>query len=200
LQHTRAAGDLASNSLSLSFAVLLPCSAGLALLADSAVQLYPSGEFDSAAPVLVALCGALVWLGPSIVCATLLTGAGRLRAIIGAYAVAVPVQAGVCLLLVTEYAAVGVAIGTVVGNALMGSLLVRAARGLGMVVDYRAILRQLIATAGMSLIVFATWGMPVVLSVLAGFVTYAAALWMIAPADSPERRLAADLVARWRTG
>ncbi len=198
LQLTSAASELASNSMSLSFAVLIPASAGLALLADSAVLLYPSGEYEAAAPVLIALCGALVWLGPSIVCATFLTGAGRLRPILSAYLVAVPVQGLVSLLLVADYAAVGVAIGTVVGNALMGVLLIRSARGLGMPVAYRVILRQLLATGVMALVVTATQGMLVVISVLVGFLTYAGALWMIAPAGSPERRLLADVVSGWR--
>jgi O-antigen/teichoic acid export membrane protein len=200
LQLTRAANDLASNSMSLSFAVLIPASAGLALLADSAVLLYPSGEYEAAGPVLIALCGALVWLGPSIVCATFLTGAGRLRPILGAYAVALPVQAVVSLLLVADYAAVGVAIGTVVGNALMGLLLLRSARGLGMAIAHRVILRQVLATGLMALAVTATQGMPVVISLLVGFLTYVGALWMIAPVESPERRLVADVVSRWRTG
>jgi O-antigen/teichoic acid export membrane protein len=198
LQLTSAANDLASNSISLSLAVLIPASAGLALLADSAVLLYPSGEFEAAAPVLFTLCGALVWIGPSIVCATFLTGAGRLRSILAAYMVAVPVQAAVSLLLVADQAAVGVAIGTVVGNALMGILLIRSARGLGMEIAYRVILRQVIATVLMALVVTATQGMLVVISVLVGFVIYVGALWAIAPVGSPERQLVADIVSRWR--
>jgi O-antigen/teichoic acid export membrane protein len=198
LQLTSSANDLASNSMSLSFAVLIPASAGLALLADSAVRLYPSGEFEAAAPVLVALCGALFWLGPSIVCATFLTGAGRLTPILRAYAVAVPVQAAVSLLLVAKHAAVGVAIGTVVGNALMALLLVRAAHGLGMGIAYPVILRQLLATGLMALVVAALSNLPIAIPLIVGFVIYLGALWAIAPPESQERRLLADVVSRWR--
>lgn len=198
LQHTSAANDLASNSLSLSLAVLIPACAGLALLADPLVRLYPSGEYDAAAPVLIVLSGALVCLGPGTVCATFLTGAGRLRAILEAYVIAVPVQVGVSLLLVRDHAAVGVAIGSLAGNAAMALLLLRAARGLGMSIAYRVILRQLIATGLMALIVSATRDLPLAIPVILGLVAYAAALWVIAPVESAERRLVANVVSRWR--
>ena len=137
LQLTNTANDLAGNSLSLSLGVLIPACTGLALLADSVVRLYPSGEYDAAGPVLAALSGALLCLAPSIVCASFLTGAGRLRAVMQAYGVAVPVQVGVSLLLVADYAAVGVAIGTLLGYATLTLILIRAARGLGMWIAYR---------------------------------------------------------------
>ncbi len=198
LQLTNAANDLASNSLSLFLAVLIPACAGLALLADPLVRLYPSGEFDAAGPVLIVLSAALVCIGPGTVCATLLTGAGRLRAIIEVYAVVVPVQVGVSLLLVIDHAAVGVAIGTLVGNVTMALLLLRAARGVGMWIAYRVILRQVIATGLMALIVAATRDLPLAIPVILGLVAYAGALWVIAPVESPERRLVADVVSRWR--
>lgn len=198
LQLTNTANDLAGNSLSLSLGVLIPACTGLALLADPVVRLYPSGEYDAAAPVLAALSGALLCLAPSIVCASFLTGAGRLRAVMQAYGVAVPVQAGVSLLLVADYAAVGVAIGTLLGYATLTLILIRAARGLGMWIAYRVILRQIAATAVMALAVAATRNLPLAIPVLVGFVAYAGALWLIAPVGSPERRLVAGVVSRWR--
>ena len=198
LQRTNTANDLASNSLSLSSGVLLPACTGLALLADSVVRLYPSGEYDAAGPVLAALCGALLCLAPSIVCASFLTGAGRLRAIMGAYLVAVPVQVSVSLLLVADHAAVGVAIGTLLGYATLTFILIGAARGLGMWIAYRVILRQVTATAVMALVVAATRSLPLAIPVLVGFVAYVGALWTIAPVESPERRLVAGVVSRWR--
>jgi O-antigen/teichoic acid export membrane protein len=198
LQLTNAANDLASNSLSLSLAVLIPASVGLALLADSAVGLYPSGGFDAAAPVLMILCAGLVCLGPGVVCASFLTGAARLRPIIGAYAFALPVQGAASLLLVTEHAAVGVAIGTLLGYTTFTALLLRSACGLGIWIDHRMILRQLMATALMALVVAASRDLPFAIPVILGLVSYAGALGLIAPVDSPERHLVAALVSRRR--
>jgi hypothetical protein len=60
------------------------------------------------------------------------------------------------------------------------------------------ILRQLVATALMALIVAAIRELPLAIPVTAGFLVYAGALWVISPAESPERRLVADIVSRWR--
>ena len=114
------------------------------------------------------------------------------------YAVAVPVQVGVSLLLVRDHAAIGVAIGTLAGNAAMALLLLRAARGLGMWIAYRVILRQVFATGLMALIVVATRDLPLAIPVILGLVAYAGALWVIAPVESPERRLVAGVLSRWR--
>ena len=198
LKFTNTANDLASNSLALFSAVLIPACTGLALLADSVVRLYPSREYDAAAPVLRVLSGAIVFLGPSIVCATFLTGAGRLRVIMEAYAVAVPVQGAVSLLLVSDHAAVGVATGTLFGQATLSAFLLRASTGLGMRIAYPVILRQVVSAALMALVVAATRSLPIAVPVVVGSLTYAGALWVIAPLESPERRVLADLASRWR--
>jgi O-antigen/teichoic acid export membrane protein len=198
LKFTDTASNLASNSLALISAVLVPACTGLALLADSMVQLYPSREYDAAAPALMVLSGCLVFLGPSIVCATFLTGAGRVRVIIKAYAVAAPIQAGLSLALVNDHAAVGVAAATVLGHAVLAALLLRASMVLGMRIAYRVILRQILSAALMALVVAATRELPIIVTVIAGCLIYAGALWTIAPRESPERRVVADVASHWR--
>jgi hypothetical protein len=50
----------------------------------------------------------------------------------------------------------------------------------------------------MALVVAATRSLPLAIPVLVGFVAYVGALWTIAPVESPERRLVAGVVSRWR--
>ena len=58
---------MARRSMDLFTAVLIPAVVGLVLLAEQAVALYPSRQFDAAAPVVQILTLGILFSGPSMV-------------------------------------------------------------------------------------------------------------------------------------
>ena len=128
----------------------MPSAIGLALLSEQLVTLYPSGEFAAAAPVLRILAAALVVLGPATVCAIYLTGAGRLKTILGAYAVTLPVQVVANLMLIPRWGAVGAAAATVVAHASQALMLAGFLIARGLRFPVAAFARHAVATTGMA--------------------------------------------------
>jgi O-antigen/teichoic acid export membrane protein len=187
---------MARNVIETFYLVLLPSVVGLVLLAPQAVALYPSGEFSAAAPVLQALAPALLFLPPVTVCASHLTAAGRLRQIIAAYGVALPLQVVANLLLIPRYGAVGAAMATVLAYGTLAAALVVASLGLGIRFPWASIGRQMLAAGLMGGCVFAINDLPVLIPVALGAIVYVAAVLLLAPSSSLERRLLTEVMAR----
>ena len=181
------------DSIRLFSAVLLPSAVGLALLAVPAMALYPSGQFGAAAPVLAVRALGLIPAGFDTVCATYLTGLGRLRGIIGAYAVTIPVQIAGNFWLIPDHGATGAAISAVVAETVLGVILVLLAARTGIRIPGGDFLRHTLCVAVMGAVVFVLrdWVLPV--PVLAGGLVYGALLYTTAGPESIEKRLVAVL-------
>jgi O-antigen/teichoic acid export membrane protein len=191
-----AASEVGRDGLHVFSCVLTPCAVGMALLCESAVALYPSGEFAAAAPVLRVLAIGIAFSGLSSVCTTYLTGRGGVNAILWAYALALPVQLACSAAWVGEHGAVGVAAGTVAAQGVLcASNLVSVSR-LGMAIPLRALARHALASVAMAAVVWPLREGFVAVPALAGVVVYAAALFAISPAGSLERALFAQLQSR----
>lgn len=188
------------HTLQLFSAVLLPTAVGLAILADRAVQLYPSGGFADSAVVLRILAGGFCFLSLASVSATILTGNGRLRPIVAAYAIALAGQAIVNLSLIPKYGAVGAAVGTVTGSVLLAITLVSAVRRVGVEYPLASLLGHLGPTALMGAAVFATRSLPLALPLTAGVVAYATGVLLLSPPRSIERSLASEVICYLKRG
>ncbi len=190
------ANAVGRDGLQVFSAVLTPSALGLALLCESAVALYPSGEFAAAAPVLRILALGIACSGLSSVCTTFLTGRGRVGSILGAYAFALPVQVGCAIWWVESHGAVGVAAATVAAQGILCVSNLASAARLGMGIPGRALLRHALAATAMAGAIWPCRELFVLLPALLGMGVYSAALLAISPAASLERRAAALLFAR----
>lgn len=195
---TEDAAGVAYNSLLVFSVVLVPSAIGMSLLAEHAVSLYPSGDFADAAPVLSILAISLAFLGSTMVCATYLTAIGRLWTILGAYALALPLQVIANLILIDLAGAIGVAIATVIAHAALAIGLVVVVVAAGTRVPFAAFARHLAAAAGMALVILATRNGPMVVAVCAGGLSYAVFLFLFSRPESIERRLLGVVLERWR--
>ncbi len=169
------------------------------LLADQAVALYPSGQFGAAAPVVRVLTCGLLFSGPSIVIGTLLTGVGRLWSMILGFAVAIPVQVAVNVVLAPTYGAVGTAAAFFASSAALLLVRLASARSLGVSLPWAALARQAVAAALMGVAVVATRELFLAVPIALGGLVYAGALLAISPADALERRAFAALRERLRS-
>jgi O-antigen/teichoic acid export membrane protein len=194
----RGAGLVGRDGLHTFSAVLTPCAVGLAVLCEGAVALYPSGEFAAAAPVLRILALGIACSGLSSVCTTFLTGRGRVGSILRAYAVALPVQVGLGMLWVGDRGAAGVALATVLAQALLCTANLASAARLGLVIPGAALLRHAVAAGLMGLAIWPARGLFVALPAALGALVYAGALLALSPAGSLERSGLALLLARAR--
>jgi len=177
-------------------AVLLPAATGLYVLAESAVALYPSGEFAAAAPVLRILALGIACTSISSVCSTFLTGQGRVSAILRAYAFALPVQVVLCWFGVADGGAVAVARGTVAAQVVLATGIVAAASASGLSIPWAGIARHLIASAIMAAAIAPLSEHFFAIPALVGLLVYPIVLLLICPAGSLERKLAGNLVER----
>lgn len=191
--------EIARQGIQVFTAVLMPAALGLALLAESAVALYPSGEFAAAAPVLRVQALGLLFTCTTAVGITFLTGQGRVRQILFAYAAALPVKAVLCALLARSHGALGVAWGTVAAQGVLCAVVHLGTRSCGLRLPWAALLRHLAAAAIMCAAVAPLRELFFPVPMAAGAAVYAAALLAICPSESLERRLAAQLVARVRS-
>ncbi len=196
----KGASEVGRDGLHTFSAVLTPCAVGLALLCESAVALYPSGEFAAAAPVLRILALGVACSGLSSVCTTFLTGRGRVGAILRAYALALPVQVGLGMLWVGGHGAAGVAAATVLAQLLLCAANLGSAARLGMAIPWAALLRHAAAAGLMGLAIWPARGLFVALPAALGALVYAGLLLALSPAGSLERRGLALLWGRARAG
>lgn len=180
--------------------VLMPAAAGLAMLSESAVALYPSGEFGEAAPVLQVLALGIACTCMNSVCATYLTGQGRVNAILRAYAVALPVQAALCWMWIGSDGAVGVARGTVCAQVILCIGIVGTAQRNGLRLPWIGVGRHLLAAGLMALAIAPIRELFFPISVASGVLVYAGVLLVICPAKSFERTIGAALVAKATSG
>jgi O-antigen/teichoic acid export membrane protein len=187
------------DALQIFSAVLIPSAVGLALLCDQVVALYPSGQFADAAPVLRILAASLIALGPATVCGVYLTGVGRLPAILGTYAVTLPVQVVANLLLIPRWGAVGAAAATFTAHASLSLIFAGLLVTSGIRLPFAAFARHAVASAGMAGVVLLTRSLPLPVPLATGAISYFALLLLISGNRSLERRLLAAAVERWRT-
>jgi O-antigen/teichoic acid export membrane protein len=186
------------DALQVFSAVLMPSAVGLALLCEQVVGLYPSGEFADAAPVLRILAASLIALGPATVCGVYLTGVGRLPAILGTYAVALPIQVVANLLLIPRWGAVGAAAATFTAHASLALMFAGLLVASGIRLPLAAFARQAAASAGMAGVVLLTRSLPLPVPLATGAMSYVVLLLLISGKQSLERRLLAAAVERWR--
>ena len=170
------APGVARDTLVVAAGGLLPAGAGLALLAPEALALYPSGEFGGATETLRVLSASLLFVAPSMVCSTLLTGAGRIWTLVVCNLAALALQLVVDLALIPRLGAVGAAAGTVSSTAAAAALFTVACRPLGFRFPIGALLRQLVAVACMAPVVAMSGGLPLVFRIAAGAAVYGAAV------------------------
>jgi O-antigen/teichoic acid export membrane protein len=195
----RAASEVGRDGLQVFSSVLTPCAVGMALLCESAVALYPSGEFAAAASVLRVLAIGIAFSGLSSVCTTYLTGQGGVNAILWAYALALPVQLGCAYAWVGAHGAVGVAAATVAAQGVLCACNLFSVAKLGMAIPARALARHAVASAVMAAVVWPLRSLFVPIPALAGIAAYAAALLAVSPAGSLERVALAQLRRRFRS-
>jgi len=198
LHHDGGAHEVAGHTLLVFSALFLPAAAGLSLLAGSFVGIYPSGEFDAAAPILRILALTLPFVGATTVCATFLTSAGRLWAIVAIYALALPLQGTLNLVLLPTYGAEGVAVATVSAHGVLAVGLVVSGVVLGLSFPGRALLRHLVATAAMSGALVLIDGLPLPVVVPAAALVYFLVLFSLAGESSVERNVLRSLLSGWR--
>lgn len=179
--------DVASQTLQAFGAVLLPAAVGLSLVAPRAMELFPSGHFDAAAPALRVLAIAGWASGLGIVAAAWLTGAGRLWTIVCAYAIAIAVQLATTLLLVGSMGAEGAAIGRTSSHLVLSALLLASIRLSGVRLPLQSFARHALATAAMAACILAAGSPPLWITLPLGAVAYAVALALLLPAGSLER-------------
>ena len=199
LQHSGGGTDVARDTIIVFSAVMVPAAIGLSLLSDTAVALYPSGEFAKSAAVLEILALPVLFYAPMNVCATFLTGAGRLWIIVACYALALPIQFAINLWLIDSHGAVGVAAGTAGAHLILAILLVGAVRPLGLRIPGASMARHALAAAVMAAVVFPLREQFLLLPVIAGGVTYGLVLLALTRPDHLERRLVADAWSRIRS-
>lgn len=185
------APEVARDTLVVAASGLLPAGAGLALLAPEALALYPSGGFGGAAAALRVLSASLLFVAPSMVCSTLLTGAGRIWTLVICNLAALAIQLAVDLALIPRLGAVGAAAGTVTSTAAAAVLFAAACRPLGFRLPVGPLVRQLAAVACMAVAVMATEGLALVLRVAVGGAVYGVAVAACSGRGSLERRLLA---------
>ncbi len=190
------AAAIGTHGIYLFTAVLIPAATGLFMLAESAVALYPSGEFAAAAPVLRVLAIGIACTSMSSVCSTFLTGQGHVNAILRAYAVAVPIQIALCWMWVADGGAVGVARGTLAAQLVLAVGIVGTARTMGLVIPWAGTARHVIASGVMAAVIAPLGGAFFAIPVLVGALVYAVVLVSICPAGSLERKLLGRLVDR----
>lgn len=183
------APEVARDTLVVAASGCLPAGAGLALLAPEALALYPSGEFGGAATALRVLSASLLFVAPSMVCSTLLTGAGRIWTLVLCNLLALLLQLVVDVALIPRLGAVGAAAGTVSSTAAAAVLFVVACRPLGFRFPVAPVLRQLAAVACMAAGVEALGGASTGLRVGGGALLYGLAVVAFAGRGSLERRL-----------
>lgn len=179
-------------------AAVLPAAVGLALLAERAVALYPSGEFGDSAVVLRVLASGFCFLSMASVSATLLTGGGKLRSIVVGYVFAVAGQAVVNLVLIPRYGALGAAAGTVTAYVLLAAYLLLSLRGIGVELPALPIASHAGSAALMAVVVFWTRSLPLPVPVVLGGAAYVGSLLLLSSRSSLERRLVAESIARLR--
>jgi O-antigen/teichoic acid export membrane protein len=184
------------DTLHLFSALLVPGAIGLALLAPHALALYPSGQFDDAAAVLQILAFCVLFLGPIMVCATYLTGVGRLWTLIWAYAFTLPLQAIANAVLIPMAGAEGVAVATLIAQGTLAALLLWAVRSRGVALPVAGFARHLAAGLAMAGVVVMLDALFFPLIVVAGACVYAAVLLAISGPDSLERRIITE-ARRW---
>jgi O-antigen/teichoic acid export membrane protein len=189
---------IGKHTLQAFSAAVLPAAVGLAILAERAVALYPSGEFADSAPVLRLLASGFCFLSLASVSATLLTGAGRLRVIVVGYVFAVASQAAVNLALVPAHGALGAAAGTVTAYVVLAAFLIAALKRIGVEVPVGAILCHAASAAVMGAVVWLTRGLPLPVPVALGGIVYVGTLLLISSGPSLERRLVAEVISRLR--
>jgi len=192
------AATIGSNGLYVFTAVLIPAATGLFMLAESAVALYPSGEFAAAAPVLRVLAVGIACTSMSSVCSTFLTGQGRVNTILRAYAFGLPVQFALCWIWVAEDGAVGVARATVLAQVVLALGIVGSARAAGLKIPLAGISRHLIASGVMAAAIAPLSDNFFAIPVLVGVLVYPIVLLTICPKESLERQLVGKLVGRWK--
>lgn len=198
LERDARGGSVASQTLRIFSAVLLPASVGLALIAPQAVALYPSGAFGASVPTLRLLAPVAYATGLAIVTAAFLTAAGRLRIIIAAYLIALAVQAAVSVTLVPADGAVGAATGRLAGHVVLTTLLLVAARSAGVAIPIGGFVRHAAATSAMAGILLALGEVSLWVAIAVGGTTYVLALAALLPAGALERRVVAAMLARLR--
>ena len=196
LETAGGATSIAQSSILVFGLLLFPAAAGLALLADHAVALYPSGEFADAAPVLQVLAMTLIFIPVTTIAATQLTASGRLGRILAAYAVALPVQVAVDLLLIPRLGALGAAAASVAAHGVVAIGLAIAVSVVGLRIPWAGVFRHTLATGVMSLAVLATRQYMVLVPIAAGLASYLASLAILVPRDGMERRLLAVIRSR----
>jgi O-antigen/teichoic acid export membrane protein len=192
------AEGVGARSLRVFSAVLFPAAVGLGVLAPRAVALYPSGEFADAAGVLTVLSAAFFFLGLMALASTLLTGAGRLLAIVSGYAAALVVQMAVNVLLIPRLGAVGAALGITAAAALQAFWLLGRLSRIGVELPIGGMARQACAAAVMGGFVWTVRDFPLPLCILIGLVTYGLVLFALVEREGVERRVAADVWRRLR--
>jgi O-antigen/teichoic acid export membrane protein len=185
------------DTLHVFSALLVPGAIGLALLSDEAVALYPSGAFADAAGVLRIIAFSVFFLGAITVCATFLTGVGRLWTLIWAYVFTLPIQVVANALLIPVAGAEGVAIATLLTQGMLAALLLYIVRARGVTLPVAGFVRHVGAGLVMAGAVVALDTLPFPLVVVIGASLYAATLLAISPRKSVERRLLAAARDWW---
>ncbi|MCH2171073.1 flippase [Myxococcota bacterium] len=192
-KESKEATTIAKNGVYAFSSVLIPAAAGLHMLADSVVALYPSGEFTAAAPVLRVLALGIVFTCMSSVSATFLTGRGRVSDVLRSYALALPLQAGLCLWTIGPLGAVGAAIATVSAQGVLCLGLVLRARREGMQLPGQGMFRHVLAAGVMMVALVPFQDMIIPVSALFGVLVYTVVLLTLCPANSYERSLTSRL-------
>ena len=197
LTSTGGATGMAHNSLRVVPIALFPAAAGLALLAEPILGLYPSGSFGGAAPALAVMGLWLLIMAPGHVAGTYLTGVGRIRALVLINLAGLALQAAFQVGLAPRHGALGAALAVLISYTLVSLLSMMATRDDGVRVPWAPWLRILAATAVMSAAVYPVREMALWVSVPVGVAVYAAAFFLLLPSASFERRAIALTLDRW---
>lgn len=195
LSASGAAGDMAHYSLRVVPIALFPAGAGLALLAPSIMDLYPSGGFAEAAPVLAIMGLWLFIMAPGNVAGTYLTGVGRIRALVLINLVGIAVQVAVQAWLVPRHGAVGASLATFATFTVVSALTTWLVAGDGVRIPWVPWLRVLVATAFMSAVVWPLRAFPLPITVPVGALAFVGAFALVLPRDSLELRAVRYLIA-----
>jgi O-antigen/teichoic acid export membrane protein len=199
LSRTGGAAAIAENSLRLIPAVLIPAGVGMSCLAEPIMRLYPSGDFASAAPVFRMMALWLVFQSAAHVSAAFLTGMGRLRALIGINLLGVTFQAVVLFFAIPRAGADGAAATTLAAHALTAVTFLTLSRQSGVSIPWRSFLRIAVSALAMAAALLPLRALPLPIAVAGGALVYFAAMALLLPRDSLERRLVASLAERVRS-
>ena len=191
------AQEVATRSLHVVPALLFPAGAGLWVLADRILALYPSGAFSDAAPVLRVLALWLVCLAPSYVGSTFLTGAGRLGVLVCVNLAAIALQGLLLAAWVPGSGAQGAAGAALVAFAFAAVAQLWACRSMGVGIPGWALLRTALA---MGAVLWPLRDAPLYATVPLGALVYGLSFFAVAPRRGFERRLLGELAAAWRRG